>query len=60
MYQYEDRSWQVLHRHINIVSIVQLFFVNCEWLGILHFEVKVADTFIGTKNCKLQKRLIAF
>jgi len=28
-------------------------------MGILHFEVKVVDTFIGTKNCKLQKRLIA-
>jgi len=27
--------------------------------GILQFEVKVVDTFIGTKNCKLQKRLTA-
>jgi len=27
--------------------------------GILYFVVKVVDTFIGTKNCKLQKRLIA-
>ncbi|OPX34845.1 MAG: hypothetical protein B1H11_10070 [Desulfobacteraceae bacterium 4484_190.1] len=36
-----------------------LFDLKVQKLGILHFEVKVADTFIGTKNCKLQKRLIA-
>jgi len=26
--------------------------------GTLHFEIKAVDTFTGTKNCKLQKRLI--
>jgi len=29
-------------------------------MGILHFEVKVIDIFIETKNCKLQKRFIDF
>ncbi|OPX39515.1 MAG: hypothetical protein B1H11_02850 [Desulfobacteraceae bacterium 4484_190.1] len=26
--------------------------------GTLHFEIKAVDTFTGTKNCNLQKRLI--
>ena len=32
---------------------------NSDFFGILHFEAKVVDTFIGTKDCKLQKMLIA-
>jgi len=44
--------WSQIHHPDNGISCEHST-VQTEIIGILHFEVKVIDTFIGTKNYKL-------
>ena len=45
-----------LHRTKNFIWLLDILHSSSKFnvkLGILNFEVKAVDTFIGTKNCKL-------